>query len=79
MVSEFQVYCCSNLEKENALTIEVRKHFTEAATESLCWQLLLNSFKNVCERVKSSKLFEINAFLGTLLRFSFQLQNSCAT
>ena len=33
MVSHFQDYCCSNLENENALSIEMREHFTEAATE----------------------------------------------
>ena len=33
MVSDFQYCCCSELENENALVIEMRKHFTEASTE----------------------------------------------
>ena len=32
-MSDFQEHYCSNLENENALAIEMRKHFTEAATK----------------------------------------------
>ena len=34
MVSDFQGYCSSSLENENTFAIEMRKHFTEVATES---------------------------------------------
>ena len=33
MVSDFQGYCSSSLENENTFAIEMRKHFTEVATE----------------------------------------------
>ena len=37
------------------------------------WELLLKSFKNVCEGVKFSKNDEMNAFSGTFQGFSSQL------
>ena len=40
VVSNFQDNCCSNLESKNTLAIEMRKHFTEAATE--------RCFSNLC-------------------------------
>ena len=40
VVSDFQDYCCSNLENENTLAIETRKGFTEASTE--------RCFSNLC-------------------------------
>ena len=59
MVSDFSDYCWSSLENEDALAIERREHFTDAATErftQVCvWQLLLKSFKYVCEGVKLKK------------------------
>ena len=39
-MSDFSDYCCSSLENENALAIEKRNHFTEAATE--------RCFSNLC-------------------------------
>ena len=61
-MSDFKDYCGSSLENETTLAIEMRKHFTEIATEGvfqICvWQLLLKSFKNVCEGVKFSKKWE---------------------
>ena len=39
--SDFLGYCCSNLKSENALAIEMRKHFTEAATETRSSNLCL--------------------------------------
>ena len=33
VVSDFSDYCSNSLENENTLTIDRRKHFTEAATE----------------------------------------------
>ena len=32
-MSDFQDYCCSNLENKNTLAIEMRTYFTEAATK----------------------------------------------
>ena len=40
MVNDFSDYCCSSLESKNTLTIEMRKYFPEAATESC--------FSNIC-------------------------------
>ena len=46
MVSNFQDCCWSNSESENTLAIEMRKHFTEAATErcspNLCLVAIIN-------------------------------------
>ena len=39
------VYCCSNLDNENSLAIEMRKHFTEAATEKGTSNLCLAAVK----------------------------------
>ena len=41
VVSDFQNYCCSNLEKENTLTNEIRKHFKGPATERCSSNLCL--------------------------------------
>ena len=41
MVSDFSDYCCGSLENENTLAIEMRKHFTEAATERCSSNLCL--------------------------------------
>ena len=46
MVSDFEDYYCNNLENENTLAIEMRKHFTEAATEKCSSNLCLGAFKN---------------------------------
>ena len=40
-MSDFKDYCCSSLENENTLTIEMRKHFTEAATKRCSSNLCL--------------------------------------
>ena len=52
-------YCCSSLENENTLAIEMRKHFTEASTEGFCSNLclaaIIKSLKNVHEVVKFQK------------------------
>ena len=43
-VSDFQDKWCSNLKYENTLTIEMRKHVTEAATERCSSRLRLAAF-----------------------------------
>ena len=39
--SDFQDYCCSKLETRITFAIEMRKHFTEAATERCSSNLCL--------------------------------------
>ena len=70
------VDCCSNLENKNALVIEMRKHFTEAATESvlqICvWYLLLKSLKNVCEGVRLSRYISIFFYISIYFKVYFK-------
>ena len=42
-MSDFQDYCCSNLENENTVAIEMRIHFTEVATEKFSFNLCLTA------------------------------------
>ena len=73
MASDFSDYCCSSLENENTLAIEVRKHFIEAATErcssKLCLAAIIKIIKNVFEDIK----LDMNAFLVTFQGSSSQL------
>ena len=47
MVSDFSDSCCSSLENDNTLTIERRKHFTEAANEKCSSNLCLATIINI--------------------------------
>ena len=78
VVSDFEDYYCNNLENENTLAIEMRKHFTEAATEKCSSNLCLGAFKNAYHlkclwRSQIIKVLQMNAFLGTFQEFSSQL------
>ena len=56
MVSDFQDYCCSNLENKNTLAIRTRNTLQNEPlkyVDQICvWQLLLKSFKNIFKGVK---------------------------
>ena len=55
-MNDFQDYCCSNLEDQNTLAIEMRKHFTAAATESCFFKFLFGRYyqNNLKMSVKES-------------------------
>ena len=61
MVSDFEDYCCCNLENEYTLAIEMRKQFTGAATEKSSSNLCLAAFKNVLH-LKLKVQFPISIF-----------------
>ena len=48
MVSDFQDYCCSNLENEN-MSNQIRKRFTEAGTERCSSNLCLAAITKIIE------------------------------
>ena len=43
LVCDFKDYCCSSLENEKTLTLEMRKHFRGAATEMCSSNLRLGA------------------------------------
>ena len=51
-MSDFQDYCCSKLENENTLAIEMRKHFIEAATERSSSNLRLTAICKMSQILK---------------------------
>ena len=71
MVGDFQDYSLLTL------AIEMRKHFTEAATEKSSSNLCLATIiKIIWKRLSSSQIFKVaqmNGFLGTFQGFSSQL------
>ena len=61
VVIDFEDYCCCNLESEYTLAIEIRKQFTEAATEKSSSNLCLAAFRNVFH-LKLKVQFPISIF-----------------
>ena len=65
-MSDFQDYCCSNLENENTSTIEMWTYFTEAATErcssDLCLATIIKIILKCLWRNQIFKLVQINTF-----------------
>ena len=74
---DFSDYCYSSAENENTLAIEKRstlqKQPLNGVLQVCVWQLLIKSFKNVCEGAKFFKKIEMIAFLVIFQGSSSQL------